>query len=347
MFDGTGHCVQGKFKSCLRPQLVFDKQAQRIEIDKSNLAVVFPANDFLVYLFYKLLMSLHWRSQDEAEDLNQRLYNCRFNFNKRGKFIKKDTMSLSSEEIAKHYSDVVSFLKEIIPEIQPIRDLCKGERNRELMSRYIKDTENIIAGLELLLDDSHKKIDINEFLKKMHALVFSQYYKDRSAYNCKVDFRLSTDNMIIFNQQNRIAYVFFYLLYPFLHKIGKEALVIETYMEYSKEGKPFISIKFYGSEADVNLEGIRCIDKVKRYPAGTFNINGATFSIEAHEDIKYRTIEFGYLPASKLINELGGSIDLIREDEKIRGFKVLLPLSEHAKTVPGIIDEQDAIGASL
>ncbi|MBU1906366.1 MAG: LOG family protein, partial [Candidatus Omnitrophica bacterium] len=201
----------------------------------------------------------------------------------------------SSDEIKEHYFKFIWSIKGNLKKVQEELNYLKQEQNRERLKEGIQSGLDFINGIEILLDETEKEIDINDSLSKVISLLFSQYYRNRG-YDYKITTRLSSDIPTFIATQDNIAFIFFSLLLP-LRKYKNIILGIETKFD-SENDQNSILINI------ANPEGLFLNDFLE----GGLLDTGVNFAL-----------------AEKIVKELKGTIQILETSGRVAGFLMNLP----------------------
>ncbi|MDP3142841.1 MAG: ATP-binding protein, partial [Candidatus Omnitrophota bacterium] len=286
-------------------------------VDKRNLTVIFPHDDFLGYLFSEFTFWLLVSNRD----ISKRLRNAYDEFcseviesqeNIDREWESRPLARRSQKNIVNFYKHILDVLRGVILKAERFKGLnLLPKKSRERAQVVIQDTVNFVTGLELLLDTEEKEIDINDVVGKLHRLVFSLYYSTRNA-NCSIKFNAATDLPKVAIAQDKFAYLLLSLFLAFRATIwnkGTFPLKVETGRKLT-QGREYITIKIESPNINVSLDNLSDPD------------------LETSMDV-------GYPLACDIVREFGGEIGIIKKNKKAQGFKVLLPVKSPASSAVG------------
>ncbi len=254
----------------------------------------------------------------------------------------------SSDEVRRYYLDFASFvkksvteLKRLLPQVSPfISDIA-------FVKDRLQECEDFADGIEILLDKSLKKVDINTNLTKIIRLTLRGLYErifryDPIKYDVKMD--LTHNSSFLFTAQDQISHLFLNLLLPFQACVrGKIDLNIST-QNQKKDDKNYILIRINSSKSvslknmvkkDLGIEiGFPLAQKLTRQLNGTIEVESHSTALGAGEPGKS-------LPA-----------EAERESNSAKGgttFTIRLPVAEQASAIPVMGDDyrRSLIGESI
>ncbi|MCX5681743.1 MAG: hypothetical protein NT079_05680 [Candidatus Omnitrophica bacterium] len=200
------------------------------EINKVLLQYIFPPNDYIKNLFLELAGG----KQHDLDDADIEKEIHRFSEALSGYFYDfVDKKKNSAEDTKKCYLELIGFIKGELESAKKLLSHVNNERYKENITDGIVHAQDFIKGIEVLVSETTKNVDINEMFEIMRWATFSSNYRFRgNVYRIRENFLASPK---VFARQDDIAYLFFSLIFP-LRRVLKVNLTITT-QEVVENGK--------------------------------------------------------------------------------------------------------------
>ncbi len=258
-------------------------------IDKSSLRSIFPESDYLSWLRLDILSPSIMLFSAEPEEVKKRLESLDQRLNDGFDELIR-TKKTPSEDVKVYFLQLAQLIKESASVAKEILPMLTYDSHKRWMEKGVLSAENFVNGIEMLLDESAKQVDINNTLEKMLGLTFSQYYRSRGA-KYTINKHLSSDVPAISAQQDEIAYLFFSLILP-LRKMREVDLSISTQLTSDKQGKhitvtiatpqeiPLTNVVIDGKDTGIGFELTKRI--VQKY-GGTIDVQSPSASLGTGE----------------------------------------------------------------
>lgn len=280
------------------------------EIDKSSIADIFPKDDYLIYLIIQMTggaaLSLSKESKEVGEGL--RSLHQRLNDALENEFVRRQKSS--ADDIRDFYLWFAQLIKNNLGTAKELLSLVQHATHKRHMVEGVPAAENFVNGIEMLLDESEKQVDINDTLEKMLNLTLSHYYRNRG-YKYAISKQLSSGIPAISARQDEIAYIFFSLVLPF-QLMSKANLTVTTQLASGNERKSVIVT--ITTPQEMSLENV------------------TTYVYKKNTGV-------GFELAKRLVQKYAGTIDVQSEIGKGTMFTLRLPVvsepsSEQAIRLP-------------
>lgn len=270
-------------------------------IDKSSMADVFPANDYLAYLAYYMAGGLQ-RLDKEPKDVVKEMVSLRQRLRKglMEDFARK--RKSSSDDVRTCYLWFIQLIRDNLEAAKGLLPLVQYDFHKENMTSGIPDAENFADGIEMLLYESEKEVDINQTLEKILTLTFSEYYRKRE-YKYAINKQFSSNIPSILARQDEIAYLFFSLVLP-LRRTREVTLTASTQLT-SDKGRKYVTITITTPQ-EVSLKN------VTTYPNKDTGI--------------------GFESAKRIVQKYGGTISVQSEVGKGTTFTLRLPVASEVSS---------------
>jgi len=275
-------------------------------VDWRSVTVVFPSNDYLAYLglelspFYYAHSATFGQESHETRERLENLFSPLKDDMEDQRVLKaldyrigqKGSESALSSDLAALYGQVANRISSLTQRIREV--LGKVELLNETLERYLpylEHAEKFVKGIEMLLDEISKEVDVNEVLLIMRKMVFNQYLRNRQhVFDIQED--LSLEIPKIQAAQSDVAFLFMTLLSLFQYGPIERTVHVKTWQEPADEG---------------SIIGIQVSSPDKIYP------------------LHYQELNLGVEQVRSITEVMGGQLEVIERSGEIHGFIVRLP----------------------
>ena len=215
------------------------------EIDKSSIAHIFPKADYLTYLIIYMTGGAMVAYDRESKEVGETLWSLhqRLDVALEKEFIRRQLSS--SDNVRDFYLWFAQLIKDNLGTARDLLSSVQYPRHKRTLAQGVPFAESFVNGIEMLLDESGKQVNINNTLEGILDLTFSQYYANRS-YKYAISKQLSPDIPTIYARQDEIAYLLLSLILS-LREMREVNLTASTQLT-SDKGIKYITVEMTTSQ---------------------------------------------------------------------------------------------------